>query len=110
MVGSWARGAGRLDSDLDILLLTDDPERLTESQEWLHEIGDPPVVRRDQFGPIVECRVRFASGLELELGIGPLTWANMRPLDAGTRMVVSDGLQILYDPDGFLTTLRAAVI
>ena len=56
--------------------------------------------------------VAFASrlGSSLELGIGPLTLANTDPLDAGTRMVVRDGLQIPYDPGGFLTTLRAAVI
>jgi hypothetical protein len=65
---SWARGEGRLDSDTDILLLTDRPERFTQSDEWLHGIGDPPVIRREQFGVINERRVRLPSGLKVEFG------------------------------------------
>ncbi len=49
------------------------------------------------------------SGLEIEFGIGSPTWAATDPLDPGTKRVIRDGLHILYDPDGLLTAVQAAV-
>jgi GrpB-like predicted nucleotidyltransferase (UPF0157 family)/predicted nucleotidyltransferase len=106
MIGSWARGEGRLDSDLDILLLTDVPSRFTASTEWLSAFGSPPLVRREQFGLISERRVRLDSGLDVEFGIGPPQWASTTPIDAGTRRVAQQGLRSLFDPDGLLASLR----
>jgi len=46
--------------------------------------------------------------LEVEVGIGPLSWAQIDPVDAGTRRVVTDGCRILHDPDGQLQRLLVA--
>jgi predicted nucleotidyltransferase len=110
MIGSWARGEGRLDSDLDILLLTDVPNRFTASAEWLSAFGSPPLVRREQFGLISERRVRLDSGLDVEFGIGPPQWASTTPIDAGTRRVAQQGLRSLFDPDGLLASLRNTLL
>lgn len=48
------------------------------------------------------------SGLEVEAGIAPPSWAAMDEMDPGTHRVVRDGLIPLYDPDGLLPTLSAA--
>jgi len=53
-----------------------------------------------QWGAIAERRIVLPSGLEVEVGIGPLSWAQIDPVDAGTRRVVTDGCRILHDPDG----------
>jgi uncharacterized protein len=58
---------------------------------------------------VTERRVRLQSGLEVEFGIAPLSWAATDPLDAGTRKVVQGGFRILVDPDGRLTRLQASV-
>ena len=92
-----------------MLLLTTQPHPYLDSDVWLAELGSPPIVRRSQFGLIAERRVRMTTGLEVEFGIGPLTWADTAPIDGGTRQVASDGLLSLHDPDGLLADLMAAI-
>jgi predicted nucleotidyltransferase len=109
IAGSWARGDAKEGSDLDVLLLTTSPDLYTESDRWLEGLLPLPVVRREQFGLIAERRILLASGLQVELGIGPLAWASTTPIDDGTRRVVCDGLLILHDPDALLARLQRAV-
>jgi len=67
------------------------------------------VVRRQQWGPyLTEVRIARPSGLEIELGVTATAWANLNPIDAGTRRVVSDGMRILHDPDAILADLQRA--
>jgi predicted nucleotidyltransferase len=106
LVGSWARGAERPDSDLDLVVLTDDPAGYLERDDWVEELqpGAELVATRD-WGTIVERRIRLPSGLEVEVGIGRPSWADTSPVDPGTRRVVRDGMQALYDPRGMLAAL-----
>lgn len=110
LVRSWARGTATAESDLDLVLLSDQSTCYTTSTGWLDVLGQPPIVRKEQFGVITERRVRLPSGLHVEFGIGPLSWASTAPVDPGTRRVVSEGLLILHDPDGLLARLQAAVL
>lgn len=36
LIGSWARGIARPDSDIDIVIITKDPNYLLENQNWLN--------------------------------------------------------------------------
>ena len=103
MVGSWARGEARPDSDVDVVLLTTSPALYAEPP-W----PDCELVQTREWGVLTERRLRFSSGLELELGVAPLSWAAADPVDPGTRKVVSDGMRILHDPDRLLAKLAAA--
>ncbi|MFU8851608.1 nucleotidyltransferase domain-containing protein [Micromonospora sp. SL1-18] len=107
VVGSWARGAARMDSDVDIVVLTDNP-RYAEPGVWTDRLGGE-VVRLGEWGPLREVRVRCPSGLEVEMGVVPVSWANIDPVDPGTRRVVSDGHRIAYDPQGVLAALSAVL-
>lgn len=106
VVGSWARDAARMDSDLDLVVLTDVAARAAPA-EWAHLL-DGTVIREQQWGPLREVRVRRPSGLAVELGIAPLSWAGTDPVDSGTYRVINDGHRIVYDPDGILAALSAA--
>ncbi|MEU2285108.1 nucleotidyltransferase domain-containing protein [Streptomyces sp. NPDC013178] len=108
LVGSYARGAARPDSDVDLVVLTTQPSRYAEDEEWVRELALGEVVRVQAWGPVTEWRHVTASGLEVEVGIGPTDWARTDPLDAGTRRVVMDGARLLYDPAGVLATLIRA--
>jgi hypothetical protein len=108
IAGSWARGEGRPDSDVDLIVLTTEPDQFTLSDEWLNAFGSPQVVRRRQSGAVTKRRVELPSGLKIEFGIAPPGRAGGDFLDAGTRRAIREGLRIIYDPDGQLGRLRKA--
>ncbi|MFD5271472.1 nucleotidyltransferase domain-containing protein [Streptomyces sp. NPDC058335] len=108
LVGSWARGAARADSDVDLIVLTTEPGRYADDEAWVRELALGEVIRNRVWGPVTEWRHITASGLEVEVGIGPLDWARTDPVDGGTRRVVTDGALSLHDPRGLLGALTAA--
>jgi len=110
LVGSRARGKARSDSDVDFVVLTEAHEALGGDTSWYSTFGSVELVRSEQWGQLAERRLRRPSGLEVEIGIAPVTWAKVDPIDSGTREVVSHGgCEILYDPDGLLAALMRAV-
>jgi predicted nucleotidyltransferase len=107
LVGSWARGQAGPNSDVDVVVLTDDPPTYLERSEWAAEIGGELIATRP-WGAITERRLRFPSGLEVDVGVGRPSWAAIDPADLGTRAVVRGGLKIIDDPEGILAALAAA--
>ena len=110
LVGSWAGGRARPDSDVDVVVLTRAPEALLHDDTWHGRFGaGASLVRTADFGALQERRLRLPSGLEVELGVGPPSWADTDPVDEGTRRVVAGGLSLLWDPEGRLGRLVEAV-
>jgi hypothetical protein len=54
---------------------------------------------------MTERRFTLLSGLEVEVGTALPSWAATEPVDAGTSRVVTDGMSVLYDPQGLLARL-----
>jgi uncharacterized protein len=96
-------------SDVDLVLLTDDPHVYVSEDEWVRQLGAERVVRTMSRGVVTERRFALASGLEVDVGVGTADWAAVAPVDPGTREVVAAGLYALHDPDGLLAALRRAV-
>ncbi|MEW2622385.1 nucleotidyltransferase domain-containing protein [Streptomyces sp. NPDC048106] len=108
LVGSYARGAARPGSDVDVVLLTADPAPYLADDAWAvgaGELGLGELVRTRAWGPVTERRHTLAPGLEVEFGISTPRWARTDPVDPGTRRVVTDGALPLYDPEGVLAGL-----
>jgi hypothetical protein len=96
LVGSYARSAERMGSDVDIVILTDEPDGLADAG-WFQVLRPGArLIRSMEWGPVRERRMRLRSGLHVELGFAPLSWAHV-PLDGGTRRVLHDGCRIIYD-------------
>jgi hypothetical protein len=95
-------------SDLDLVILSDEPDRLIGRDGWGSFIGGARFVRRQAWGIVVEVRLELASGLGVELDFAPATWARV-PLDAGTRRVLGDGACSLHDPEGLLQRALASL-
>lgn len=106
VVGSWARGTARMDSDVDIVVLTDQVHYV-RAETWTALLGGE-VVRTADWGPLREIRVRRQSGLVVEIDVAPVSWADTDPVDAGTRRIVGDGHRIVHDPAGVLARLSVA--
>lgn len=110
VVGSWARGIRRSDSDVDIVVLTTEKQAYLETDDWIEaSLGEPlPVVRRAEWGVLTERRLQTPSGFEVEMGFVAPSWAATDPVDPGTATVVGGGgLLPIYDPDGILKALAA---
>lgn len=110
IVGSWARGAARMDSDVDVVVLTDAQDDY-RGDDWLADAlgSGAAIVRTGDWGALLERRARLGSGLEVEFGFVRPEWAASDPVDPGTFRVVNDGADVLYDPAGLLRSLVAAV-
>jgi uncharacterized protein len=105
LVGSWAQDDARMDSDVDVVLLTTVQGKYLQDGSWVTELGGLRVVKTEQWGALTERRFVLPSGLEVEMGIASPSWAATDPVDRGTRWVVEDGMHIIFDPDGLLTRL-----
>ena len=108
LAGSWARDRARPDSDVDLVVLTTDPDVYLENKAWIVELGGLRVVKTRAWGPMTERRFMLPSGLEVDAGIAPPSWAATGPIDSGTRTVVRDGFSVLYDPGKVLARLVGA--
>ncbi|MFI7502655.1 nucleotidyltransferase domain-containing protein [Streptomyces sp. NPDC049687] len=108
LVGSCARGSARPDSDVDLVLLVEEPDLYTADGGCVRELDLGEVVRVRAWGPVTEVRHVTGSGLEVELGVTSADWARTDPVDAGTCRVVTDGARVLHDPCGVLAALIRA--
>ena len=108
VVGSWARGDARMDSDVDVVLLTEERAPYLENDAWVREVGGVKFVRTRPWGTVTERRFALPSGLEVELGVAPPSWAVTDPVDEGMRRIVADGVSVLYTPKKILASLLDA--
>jgi hypothetical protein len=107
LVGSYARGAPRIASDVDLVVIAEAYERLAADPAWFGRLRPAStLIRARAWGPLLERRYRLRSGLHVELGFVSPTWIEL-PLDPGTRRVLGDGHRALHDPRGLIA--RAGV-
>ena len=106
LVGSWAHGDARMDSDVDLMLVTEDRCPYLGTDAWVRELGGVRLVETRRWGPMTERRFVMPSGLEVEVGVGLPSWLD--PADEGVRQTVEDGVSVVYDPKGLLAGLLDA--
>jgi predicted nucleotidyltransferase len=104
LVGSYARDAATEDSDIDLVVLANDPNRYVEDTDWLERFGSIEKQRSEDYGKVTSLRVWYVGGHEVEYGLTTLDWAQ-RPLDEGTRRVIEDGMRVLFEREALLANL-----
>jgi uncharacterized protein len=111
LVGSWARGAARVDSDIDLMFLAANPASFRQYENWINEIQwtvvDAEIDKWEDkdYGVAWSRHIHLNNEIQVEFGFGFPSWASTNPVDAGTFRVVSDGCRILYDPENLLSKL-----
>jgi len=96
LVGSYARNAAKESSDVDLILITEQPEHYLNTQDWYHQFGAVEKQQVEDYGLVTSIRVWYTDGLEVEYGITDERWAAV-PLDEGSRQVIADGMQVLFE-------------
>lgn len=105
--GSYARGEATPDSDVDFCILTPSPGSLLDNRSWIRSFGaDARVVGPVEDYNLVQSIRVFYGSTEAEFGVTDEAWVRL-PIDKETAGVINNGLQILYDPDGYLETAVA---
>jgi len=107
LVGSHARDTASETSDVDLIILTLDIGKYVSNLDWLSLLGDLMESRLETWGRVQAVRAFYENGLEIEYNFTEPEWAAM-PIDIGTDRVVSNGMKILYDPQGLLAALHKA--
>jgi uncharacterized protein len=95
----------RPDSDIDVIVIVDNPVRYLETSAWLERFGDLRSASNEDWGLLQSRRAHYVNGMEVEFGITVRSWASTDPVDPGTRDVVSDGMCILHDRETLLQSL-----
>ena len=101
LVGSYAKGTAGPHSDVDVMLIAEDPERLLAERSWLHRFGRPERTEEEDYGLVQAVRCFYRGGPEVEFNVTGRVWATP-PIDPSTASVIADGLRPLYDPEGLL--------
>lgn len=96
LVGSYARGEARDDSDIDLVLLTDEPQKYLEDVKWIERFGVTQKHQTEDYGKLISLRVWYQNGVEVEYGLTTPEWAAL-PLDAGTQEVIRGGMVVLFE-------------
>jgi hypothetical protein len=93
------------------VILTTEKAAYTFNEDWASVALSQPaeLFRTQEWGPLTERRTRVASGLEIEFGFAPPSWAETDPVDPGTAGVVSDGCTPILDRGELLQKLIQAV-
>lgn len=103
LVGSQARGEAKPDSDIDILLLLNDPSEYLQNLEWLSYFGDVVMSTKEVWGKVISIRVYYSNELEVEFGLTDAHWGE-DPEDTGDKRVIEDGIIVLYEKRHYLTS------
>lgn len=104
LAGSHARGTATATSDIDLVLVADEPNVLLDDPDWLEQFGEVDRLADEDWGVLQARRVHYRAGPEIEFGVVGRQWAAI-PLDPGTARVVREGFRVLHDPDGLLAAV-----
>jgi uncharacterized protein len=115
VVGSWARGDPHQGSDIDLLLLSDRAPEYRLRWEWLTEIpfegaGYHVLSSEDaSYGVVWSRHITLLPTAKVE-SFAQCSWARTDPVDLGTRSIVTDAFEIIFDKDGRLAGVINAVM
>jgi aminoglycoside 6-adenylyltransferase len=111
LVGSHARAEDRADewSDIDLVIVADDPAAMIADAAWLEELGRPMLsfVEPSAVGGLTERRVLFESGQDVDFVLLPVAGAAELATSAEAASVFARGFWVLVDKLGIAPVLDA---
>jgi predicted nucleotidyltransferase len=107
LTGSYARMQANPSSDVDLVIIANDPQKYLSNTEWLRVFGVVITQKTEDYGALTSLRVWYESGLEIEYGFTTREWVKS-PLDEGTQRVVDNGLRVLFEKEVLLSPHETA--
>ncbi|MBK6432660.1 MAG: nucleotidyltransferase domain-containing protein [Anaerolineae bacterium] len=105
LVGSHARNAATESSDVDLVVITRQPDEYLRRTEWAQRFGQVLHHHIEDYGLLISLRVWYADGPEVEYGLTDERWSAL-PLDKGTQRVITDGMRILFERTPILSGVQ----
>lgn len=102
LVGSYAREVATASSDVDLVIIAENPDEYLSNADWTRVFGKAITKEIEEYGKLTSLRVWYENGLEVEYGFTTRDWA-MIPPDEGTRQVIDDGLRVLFEKEVLLS-------
>ena len=109
LVGSYARGEATESSDVDLVIITSSPEAMINNPAWIDNFGRPHKINYEDWGKVQSIRALYPNGLEVEFGITDMNWL-AQPIDEGTMSVIEDGIQIVFEREGYLSAKLGEIL
>lgn len=69
IVGSHARATARPSSEIDFVVVAEDPAILEHDPNWPARFGEPRSMDREDHGLVQSLRCRYGDGPEIEFGL-----------------------------------------
>ncbi len=104
VVGSYARGTYKVTSDIDLIIITSDKEKMLKNQTFVDLFGEIKKSQIEYYGACTSIRVWYKDGKEVEFGIVSTSWIE-KPLDKGTIKVLRDGFKVVIDKKGYFKNI-----
>lgn len=105
IIGSYARGTNKENSDLDVVIITSNKSDMITNQHFTQEFGEVYKQQTEYYGACTSIRAWYSDGKEVEFGIVEPSWITI-PLDTGTYQVLSDGYKLIVDKKQYFKNLE----
>lgn len=101
LIGSYARGEERNDSDVDFIIVVESVDDWLKNKNWVKLFGQVVSVTTEVFEEVQAVRVYYEDGLELEFGFVTRNWL-IKPYVPSTQEVFDKRVVVLTDKENLV--------
>lgn len=102
LVGSYAREELDKDADVDLVIITETPQKYMTDTEWTRVFGKAITKKVEKYEKITSLRIWYESGLEIEFGFTTREWIQTMTNEE-LKQTKTDGLRVLFEKEKLLS-------
>jgi len=102
LVGSYAREELDKDTDVDLVIITDTPQKYITDTKWTRVFGKPITKKVEEYEKLTSLRIWYENGLEIEYGFTTREWTKTLKGNE-LKQIKEDGLRVLFEKEVLLS-------